>query len=94
MYLARWILHLNSLFTFLYRFETKITSLEVTGVSQGKCTPSLLSSRTVYSDESTSLLSIMFETNPLDEKADQRIRIESQPLEIVYDAVSKYLNQL
>lgn len=36
----------------------------------------------------------MFETNPLDEKADQRIRIESQPLEIVYDAVSKYLNKL
>ncbi|KAF4804806.1 vacuolar protein sorting 13 A [Turdus rufiventris] len=70
------------------RFETKITSLEVTGVSQGKCTPSLLSSRTVYLDESTSLLSIMFETNPLDEKADQRIRIESQPLEIVYDAMT------
>uniref|UniRef100_A0A803W735 Vacuolar protein sorting 13 homolog A n=1 Tax=Ficedula albicollis TaxID=59894 RepID=A0A803W735_FICAL len=70
------------------RFETKITSLEVTGVSQEKCTPRLLSSRTVYSDESTSLLSIMFETNPLDEKADQRIRIESQPLEIIYDAIT------
>uniref|UniRef100_A0A8C3E655 Vacuolar protein sorting 13 homolog A n=1 Tax=Corvus moneduloides TaxID=1196302 RepID=A0A8C3E655_CORMO len=70
------------------RFETKITSLEVTGVSREKCTPCLLSSRTVYSDESTSLLSIMFETNPLDEKADQRIRIESQPLEIVYDAMT------
>ncbi|XP_071436909.1 intermembrane lipid transfer protein VPS13A isoform X1 [Pithys albifrons albifrons] len=70
------------------RFETKITSLEVTGVSQEKCTPCLLSSRTVYSDESTSLLSIMFETNPLDEKADQRLRIESQPLEIVYDAMT------
>ncbi|NXB93684.1 VP13A protein, partial [Vidua chalybeata] len=70
------------------RFETKITSLEVTGVSQEKRTPRLLSSRTVYSDDSTSLLSIMFETNPLDEKADQRIRIESQPLEIVYDAIT------
>ncbi|NWR93258.1 VP13A protein, partial [Furnarius figulus] len=70
------------------RFETKITSLEVTGMSREKCTPCLLSSRTVYSDESTSLLSIMFETNPLDEKADQRLRIESQPLEIVYDAMT------
>uniref|UniRef100_A0A803VEQ0 Vacuolar protein sorting 13 homolog A n=1 Tax=Ficedula albicollis TaxID=59894 RepID=A0A803VEQ0_FICAL len=30
----------------------------------------------------------MFETNPLDEKADQRIRIESQPLEIIYDAIT------
>lgn len=36
----------------------------------------------------------MFETNPLDEKADQRLRIESQPLEIVYDAVNKYLHKL
>ncbi|XP_027765717.1 vacuolar protein sorting-associated protein 13A isoform X5 [Empidonax traillii] len=70
------------------RFETKITSLEVTGTAQDKCTPCLLSSRTAYSDESTSLLSIMFETNPLDEKADQRLRIESQPLEIVYDAMT------
>ncbi|XP_057258116.1 intermembrane lipid transfer protein VPS13A isoform X6 [Pezoporus wallicus] len=70
------------------RFETKVTSLEVTGMSREKCTPCLLSSRTVYSDESTSLLSIMFETNPLDEKADQRLRIESQPLEIVYDAMT------
>uniref|UniRef100_A0A8D2N6W9 Vacuolar protein sorting 13 homolog A n=1 Tax=Zonotrichia albicollis TaxID=44394 RepID=A0A8D2N6W9_ZONAL len=84
----KWILHLNSLLTFLYRFETKIASLEVTGVSQEKCTPRLLSSRTAYSDDNTSLLSIMFETNPLDEKADQRIRIESQPLEIVYDAMT------
>uniref|UniRef100_A0A8C4VAL4 Vacuolar protein sorting 13 homolog A n=1 Tax=Falco tinnunculus TaxID=100819 RepID=A0A8C4VAL4_FALTI len=70
------------------RFETKIASLEVTGMSREKCTPCLLSSRTVYSDNSTSLLSIMFETNPLDEKADQRLRIESQPLEIVYDAMT------
>uniref|UniRef100_A0A8C2TC19 Vacuolar protein sorting 13 homolog A n=1 Tax=Coturnix japonica TaxID=93934 RepID=A0A8C2TC19_COTJA len=74
------------------RFETKITSLEVTGMSQENCTPCLLSSRTVYSDNSTSLLSIMFETNPLDEGADQRLRIESQPLEIIYDA--KTINSL
>uniref|UniRef100_A0A669Q3C3 Vacuolar protein sorting 13 homolog A n=1 Tax=Phasianus colchicus TaxID=9054 RepID=A0A669Q3C3_PHACC len=73
-------------FFFSSRFETKITSLEVTGMSQENCTPCLLSSRTVYSDNSTSLLSIMFETNPLDEGADQRLRIESQPLEIIYDA--------
>uniref|UniRef100_U3IBJ7 Vacuolar protein sorting 13 homolog A n=1 Tax=Anas platyrhynchos platyrhynchos TaxID=8840 RepID=U3IBJ7_ANAPP len=68
------------------RFETKVASLEVMGTSRENCTPCLLSSRTVYSDNSTSLLSIAFETNPLDEKADQRLRIESQPLEIVYDA--------
>uniref|UniRef100_A0A8C3I1Y3 Vacuolar protein sorting 13 homolog A n=1 Tax=Chrysemys picta bellii TaxID=8478 RepID=A0A8C3I1Y3_CHRPI len=68
------------------RFETKISTFEVTGMSQEKFIPCLLSSRTVHSENNTSLLSIMFETNPLDEKADQKLRIESQPLEIIYDA--------
>ncbi|XP_019410461.1 PREDICTED: vacuolar protein sorting-associated protein 13A isoform X1 [Crocodylus porosus] len=68
------------------RFETKISSFEVMGMSREKFIPCLLSSRTVCSENDTSLLSIMFETNPLDEKADQKIRIEAQPLEIIYDA--------
>ncbi|XP_067424979.1 intermembrane lipid transfer protein VPS13A isoform X2 [Emydura macquarii macquarii] len=68
------------------RFETKISTFEVTGMSQEKFVPCLLSSRTVHSENDTSLLSIMFETNPLDEKADQKLRIESRPLEIIYDA--------
>ncbi|XP_075787852.1 intermembrane lipid transfer protein VPS13A isoform X3 [Pelodiscus sinensis] len=68
------------------RFETKISMFEVTGMSQAKYIPCLLSSRTIHSENNTSLLSIMFETNPLDEKADQKLRIESQPLEIIYDA--------
>uniref|UniRef100_A0A8C3SRI4 Vacuolar protein sorting 13 homolog A n=1 Tax=Chelydra serpentina TaxID=8475 RepID=A0A8C3SRI4_CHESE len=68
------------------RFETKISTFEVTGMSQEKFIPCLLSSRTIHSENNTSLLSIMFETNPLDEKADQKLRIESQPLEIIYDA--------
>ncbi|XP_074850841.1 intermembrane lipid transfer protein VPS13A isoform X2 [Carettochelys insculpta] len=68
------------------RFETKISTFEVTGMSQEKYIPCLLSSRTIHSENNTSLLSIMFETNPLDTKADQKLRIESQPLEIIYDA--------
>nr|XP_032824603.1 vacuolar protein sorting-associated protein 13C-like isoform X1 [Petromyzon marinus] len=35
-----------------------------------------------------SLLELMFETNPADKKCDQRLRVESQPLEIVYDAAT------
>lgn len=31
---------------------------------------------------------MLFETNPLDESANQRLHVESQPLEIIYDAVS------
>uniref|UniRef100_A0A8C8SXH0 Vacuolar protein sorting 13 homolog A n=1 Tax=Pelusios castaneus TaxID=367368 RepID=A0A8C8SXH0_9SAUR len=68
------------------RFESKISTFEVTGMCQETSVPCLLSSRTVHSENKTSLLSIMFETNPLDERADQKLRIESQPLEIIYDA--------
>ncbi|CAM9994575.1 unnamed protein product [Lampetra fluviatilis] len=35
-----------------------------------------------------SLLELMFETNPADKKCDQRLRVESLPLEIVYDAAT------
>ena len=34
------------------------------------------------------LLQVMFETNPLDKSCDQRVDVASQPLTIVYDAVS------
>ena len=32
-----------------------------------------------------------FETNPLDGKCDQRIRLNVQPLEVIYHAVSGYV---
>jgi len=34
------------------------------------------------------LLTLLFEANPLDGACDQRIVVDSQPLEIIYDAVS------
>uniref|UniRef100_A0A665TTY8 Vacuolar protein sorting 13 homolog A n=1 Tax=Echeneis naucrates TaxID=173247 RepID=A0A665TTY8_ECHNA len=37
---------------------------------------------------SVPLLCILFETNPLDENANQRLHVESQPLEIIYDAIT------
>ncbi|XP_069482006.1 intermembrane lipid transfer protein VPS13A isoform X2 [Ambystoma mexicanum] len=67
------------------KFVAKIGTFEVTGVKQIKSVPCLLSSRSVM-ENNTSLLSLMFETNPLDESADQRLLVESQPLEIIYDA--------
>ncbi|KAJ1206563.1 hypothetical protein NDU88_001966 [Pleurodeles waltl] len=69
------------------KFEAKIGTFDVTGAQQGKSVPCLLSSRNVV-ENSVSLLSLMFETNPLDESADQRLRVESQPLEIIYDAIT------
>lgn len=70
-----------------YRFEAQIGTFEITGMSQTKSVPCLLSSRNIVTDNDTSLLSLMFETNPLDERADQRLLVDSQPLEIIYDAV-------
>ncbi|XP_077331018.1 intermembrane lipid transfer protein VPS13A isoform X1 [Lithobates pipiens] len=74
------------------RFEAQIGTFEITGMSQTKSVPCLLSSRNIVTDNDISLLSLMFETNPLDECADQRLLVDSQPLEIIYDA--KTINSL
>ncbi|XP_053322855.1 intermembrane lipid transfer protein VPS13A isoform X2 [Spea bombifrons] len=74
------------------RFEAQIGTLEATGAPHGKSVPCLLTSRNIVKDNSVSLLSLMFETNPLDELADQRLRVESLPLQIIYDA--KTINSL
>lgn len=43
-------------------------------------------------DRKSSLLSIEFNVNPEDSTADQSLTIESQPVEIKYDAVSSSQN--
>ncbi|XP_073399904.1 intermembrane lipid transfer protein VPS13A [Dendrobates tinctorius] len=74
------------------RFEAQVGTFEITGIPHGKDVPCLLSSRNVVVDNTISLLSLMFETNPIDESADQRLIVDSQPLEIIYDA--KTINSL
>ncbi|XP_032873462.1 vacuolar protein sorting-associated protein 13A isoform X1 [Amblyraja radiata] len=74
------------------RFEAIISTLEVTGLLHEMHRPLLLSSRNVMTENEETLLQIMFETNPLNEIADQRLRVESRPLQIVYDA--RTLNSL
>ncbi|GCC25095.1 hypothetical protein chiPu_0003500 [Chiloscyllium punctatum] len=68
------------------KFEAMVSTLEVTGLPQNTDKPLLLSSRSALTENEDILLRIMFETNPLDERADQRLKVESCPLEIVYDA--------
>uniref|UniRef100_A0A9J8AM67 Vacuolar protein sorting 13 homolog A n=1 Tax=Cyprinus carpio carpio TaxID=630221 RepID=A0A9J8AM67_CYPCA len=65
-----------------------LSSFEVSGLPRGKSAPILLSPRHVVEMNDTALLDLMFETNPLDASADQRLRIESQALEIIYDAMT------
>uniref|UniRef100_A0A7N6FAN6 Vacuolar protein sorting 13 homolog A n=1 Tax=Anabas testudineus TaxID=64144 RepID=A0A7N6FAN6_ANATE len=67
---------------------TQLSLFEVTGLANNRPSPTLLSSRKAATGAGTPLLSILFETNPLDGGANQRLHVESQPLEIIYDAVT------
>uniref|UniRef100_A0A9J7YYX8 Vacuolar protein sorting 13 homolog A n=1 Tax=Cyprinus carpio carpio TaxID=630221 RepID=A0A9J7YYX8_CYPCA len=70
------------------KISAQLSSFEVSGLPRGKSAPILLSPRHVVEMNDTALLDLMFETNPLDASADQRLRIESQALEIIYDAMT------
>nr|XP_012773474.2 vacuolar protein sorting-associated protein 13A isoform X2 [Maylandia zebra] len=70
------------------KITAKLTLFEVTGLTNKQPPPILLSSRKAAIGAGTPLLCILFETNPLDESANQRLHVESQPLEIIYDAIT------
>ncbi|KAL0979681.1 hypothetical protein UPYG_G00188180 [Umbra pygmaea] len=70
------------------KLSTQLSLFEVTGLSDKRPAPTLLSSRKAATVTGTPLLDILFETNPLDASADQRLCVRSQPLEIIYDAVT------
>ncbi|XP_043837889.1 vacuolar protein sorting-associated protein 13C [Dromiciops gliroides] len=65
------------------RVEAKLEHWYVTGLMQKNIVPSLVAS---IGDTSSSLLKIEFETNPEDSTADQTLVVQSQPVEIIYDA--------
>ncbi|XP_043195691.1 vacuolar protein sorting-associated protein 13-like [Amphibalanus amphitrite] len=67
------------------RVETSISELRVDGVPDGGGeSPAIASTRS--GSASAALLTAMFETNPLDGECDQRLRMRSQPVEMVYHA--------
>ncbi|NXU49115.1 VP13C protein, partial [Turnix velox] len=65
------------------KVEAKLENWYVTGLRQQKIVPSLVAS---IGDSKSSLLQIEFNINPEDSPADQSLTIESQPVEIKYDA--------
>lgn len=67
------------------RVEAALQHWYVTGLQQQGAVPSLIAS---VGDSSSSLLSFVFELNPEDSAADQLLRVHSQPVEIIYDAVN------
>lgn len=69
--------------------EAKLENWYVTGLRQENIVPSLVAS---IGDSRSSLLKIEFNINPEESTADQSLSIESQPVEIKYDAVSSNQN--
>uniref|UniRef100_A0A6I8N041 Vacuolar protein sorting 13 homolog C n=2 Tax=Ornithorhynchus anatinus TaxID=9258 RepID=A0A6I8N041_ORNAN len=65
------------------RLEAKLEHWYVTGLKQQSIVPNLVAS---IGDSKSSLLEIEFETNPEDSPADQTLIVQSQPVEIIYDA--------
>ncbi|CAN9513170.1 unnamed protein product [Ophioblennius macclurei] len=70
------------------KLTAQLSLFEVTGLAHNRPAPTVLSSRKAATGTGTPLLWFLFETNPLDESANQRLHVESQPLEIIYDAIT------
>ncbi|KAM6149514.1 intermembrane lipid transfer protein VPS13C isoform 2-T2 [Erethizon dorsatum] len=65
------------------KIEAKLEHWYVTGLRQQDIVPSLVAS---IGDTTSSLLKIEFETNPENSPADQTLIVQSQPVEVIYDA--------
>uniref|UniRef100_A0A670Z5Y5 Vacuolar protein sorting 13 homolog C n=1 Tax=Pseudonaja textilis TaxID=8673 RepID=A0A670Z5Y5_PSETE len=65
------------------KIEAKLEHWYMTGLRQEDIVPSLVAS---IGGAESSLLEIKFETNPEDSMADQSLFVQSQPIEIIYDA--------
>ncbi|XP_021566120.1 vacuolar protein sorting-associated protein 13C, partial [Carlito syrichta] len=65
------------------KVEAKLEHWYITGLRQQDIVPSLVAS---IGDTASSLLKIEFETNPENSTADQTLTVESQPVEVIYDA--------
>nr|XP_051678303.1 intermembrane lipid transfer protein VPS13C isoform X2 [Oryctolagus cuniculus] len=65
------------------RVEAKLEHWYITGLRQQNIIPSLVAS---IGDTASSLLKIEFETNPENSPADQTLIVQSQPVEVIYDA--------
>ncbi|XP_069901006.1 intermembrane lipid transfer protein VPS13C isoform X2 [Globicephala melas] len=65
------------------KVEAKLEHWYITGLRQQDIVPSLVAS---IGDTASSLLKIEFETNPENSTADQTLVVQSQPVEVIYDA--------
>nr|XP_045626468.1 vacuolar protein sorting-associated protein 13C-like isoform X1 [Procambarus clarkii] len=70
--------------------KASVQSFIVEGFGVDGLPPRLVTSENATSD--TPLLDVMYETNPLDKLCNQRVKVSSEPLQVVYDAAT--INQL
>eukprot|EP00058_Branchiostoma_floridae_P017686 XP_002603175.1 hypothetical protein BRAFLDRAFT_226506 [Branchiostoma floridae] len=66
--------------------EAKMDQMSVYGMPQNGQIPEMVASQNILADQHYALLSLHIETNPLDGKADTRVEVNAQPLQMVYDA--------
>ncbi|XP_035670900.1 vacuolar protein sorting-associated protein 13C-like isoform X6 [Branchiostoma floridae] len=69
-----------------YWVEAKMDQMSVYGMPQNGQIPEMVASQNILADQHYALLSLHIETNPLDGKADTRVEVNAQPLQMVYDA--------
>ncbi|XP_067143145.1 intermembrane lipid transfer protein Vps13 isoform X2 [Centruroides vittatus] len=70
------------------KLAAKVETFMVFGtLGKNNITPTMVTSQTVENIKEP-LLSVLFETNPLDNSCDSRIYVAANPLEIVYDAAT------
>ncbi|XP_071787909.1 intermembrane lipid transfer protein VPS13A-like isoform X9 [Asterias amurensis] len=69
------------------KLDLKLDDFSVFGtpLEQGKI-PQLVESQNLEADKQYALVSLLVEVNPSDGKADQRIRLNTRPIKIAYDA--------
>ncbi|XP_063305458.1 intermembrane lipid transfer protein VPS13C isoform X2 [Pelobates fuscus] len=67
------------------KVEAKLEHWYVTGLCQKTVVPSLVTS---IGSNKSSLLEIVFETNPENSTSDQVLILQSQPVEMIYDAIT------
>ncbi|TSM20261.1 Vacuolar protein sorting-associated protein 13C [Bagarius yarrelli] len=67
------------------KVEASLEHWYVTGLRQQGVTPSLMAS---VGSVNSSLLSVLFELNPENSAVDQLLHVHSQPVEIIYDAMT------
>ncbi|GAB0096265.1 Vacuolar protein sorting-associated protein 13 [Sergentomyia squamirostris] len=64
------------------KLKMDLKSFSIFGVQQAGAIPNIIKSKC---EEECNQLSLDFETNPLDHKCDQRIKLRTKPLKITYD---------